>query len=339
MEVELKRLGDESSAFQRVTLPIREDRYTGVIRRLEEFGIGSAEAQDCLISSISDEYPVLRQLEDTAVNIDELDYLAHWLSTSSASRTAAFQALASKYRTGHIEDFINLTGCCYKATVITDFSDLEKIGQMHYRTLHPCAKEEELDQVDFRTEALNLVQNVAGTVTPYDVLYENGLKVRRNYRGGPLPDYRRIGSAMTVIMTWKTTQIDKETFLHLPSCSLRLERALERCGLAEDNRECVSVCCENAPPYIYNLDYESTPVPDWNALAWAVSRLSSADKKKLNAVMEYVKPKNALQMAALAEHIDCFAYEEAESSDVQSLLCYQGPTSLDALMERVQPHA
>jgi hypothetical protein len=35
-----------------------------------------------------------------------------------------------------IADFINLTFCCQRATVITDFSDLERIRKSHVLTLN-----------------------------------------------------------------------------------------------------------------------------------------------------------------------------------------------------------
>ncbi len=49
----------------------------------------------------------------------------------------------------NIKDFINLTFCSQKATVITDFSDLEQVGREHYINLHGgCAKTEELENLD-----------------------------------------------------------------------------------------------------------------------------------------------------------------------------------------------
>ena len=88
-------------------------------------------------------------------------------------------------------DFINLTFCCQQATVITDFSDLDAVGRQHYMTLEGgCASEEELEQVDGRAAALKLILNKHGTITPYGVVYDNGMELEKFYKeGGPFPDY------------------------------------------------------------------------------------------------------------------------------------------------------
>jgi hypothetical protein len=46
--------------------------------------------------------------------------------------------MAVKLETFDMTDFINLTFCCQEATVITDFSDLEKIGRNHLIRIKPA---------------------------------------------------------------------------------------------------------------------------------------------------------------------------------------------------------
>lgn len=338
MRVELQKECEPCSDCVVVSLPIRENEYADVIRRLEMLGIGGVMKQDCVLSDISDEYPVLQQMRGTRVNIDELDHLAHWLETASASRIAAFQALASKRGLWRIQDFINLAACCYQATVITDFSDLEKIGLTHYKTIHIGADEGELRRINPRDEALELIRNRAGTVTPYGVIYENGMEFRGKYNGGPLPDCEWSGAALSVIVMWRTTKIDSETFLHLPACNLRVERAMIRSGLAEDNRECAAIAPVSELSYIACMDYERMLVCDLNALAWSVSRLNNADRRKLNALLHYLKPTELVQVTALAErldYLDAFVYQEVEGSEHLSLICYQGPVSLDEFLRLI----
>ena len=55
---------------------------------------------------------------------------------------------------------------------------------LHTRTL------EELEQVDGRAAALKLILNKHGTITPYGVVYDNGMELEKFYKeGGPFPDY------------------------------------------------------------------------------------------------------------------------------------------------------
>jgi hypothetical protein len=57
--------------------------------------------------------------------------------------------MAVKLETFDMTDFINLTFCCQEATVITDFSDLEKIGRNHLITINGGAISAELVEHSF----------------------------------------------------------------------------------------------------------------------------------------------------------------------------------------------
>ena len=103
---------------------------------LEALEIGDAVRQDCKVEEIIDGYLVLQRLNGQAVNVDELDYLAKRLDSFCAKEDAQFQAMAEKLDLIDIKDFINLTFCCQQATVIKNFSNLEKIGKDHYMNLN-----------------------------------------------------------------------------------------------------------------------------------------------------------------------------------------------------------
>lgn len=114
-------------------------------------------------------YTVLNELTGKSVTLDELDYLAKRLDSFDDGEAAQFQGMAHKLGITQIKDFINLTFCCQRATVITDFSDLKEIGQEHYMNLNGgSASMEELENLDGVETALLLIDSGAGTVTPYD---------------------------------------------------------------------------------------------------------------------------------------------------------------------------
>ena len=95
-----------------------------------------------------------------------------------------------------LKDLINLTFCCQQATVITDFSDLDAVGRNHYMNLHGgSASVDELNALDGEETARQLIESGSGTITPYGVVYDNGMKLEPVYDGRFFPGYRDNGSS------------------------------------------------------------------------------------------------------------------------------------------------
>ena len=68
--------------------------------------------------------------------------------------------------------------------MITDFSDLEGIGRAHYMNRYGGgASIEELEQLDGVETALLLITENEGTITPYGVVYANGMQLSQIYQG------------------------------------------------------------------------------------------------------------------------------------------------------------
>ena len=80
-----------------VTLPIESEDYDRVIRQLDGLAIGSAKWRDCGFVTVMDGPDVLNRLEDSEINIEELDYLAKRLDSFTASELATYSALALKH--------------------------------------------------------------------------------------------------------------------------------------------------------------------------------------------------------------------------------------------------
>ena len=112
-----------------ISFPIPSDEYENTLDLLKTIEIGDAIQQDCHVMELTSGFPVLRRLEGAQVNLDELDFLAKRLDSFDAGEAAQFQAMAEKLELQDMADLINLTFCCQRATVITDFSDLEAVGR------------------------------------------------------------------------------------------------------------------------------------------------------------------------------------------------------------------
>ena len=159
-----------------IPFPIPHDQYAHCMDLLEALEIGDAVKADCQVQEIDSFYSVLKRTEKLTVNVEELNYLAKRLDSFDAGEAAQFQAMAYKLELTEIKDLINLTFCCQQTTVITDFSDLAAVGRDHYMNLHGgCAKTAELDALDGEGTARQLIESGSGTVTPYGVVYDNGM--------------------------------------------------------------------------------------------------------------------------------------------------------------------
>lgn len=213
-----------------IPFPIVSEEYDGIMKLLEPLEIGDVLRQDCHIREIVSEYPVLKQLETRSANIDELDYLAKRLDSFGSEENVQFNGTASAEGIRDIRDFINLTFCCQNATVVENFQDLEKIGKDHYMAVNGgSVPMEEWKTHDFRQEAVNLLQSGTGKITPYGVVYENGMKLEPLYQGGAFPEYMYEENVAATVEDGK----GKEYTILLPKSKIQIERELERGGMGK----------------------------------------------------------------------------------------------------------
>ena len=195
MEAVLSNADHPEYGVATIPLPIPRNQYDHCVSLLEALEIGGASEADCRLDSLDSAWPVLNRLVCTKVNLDELDYLAKRLDSFTVGEFSQFQAMAEKLNLTSMKDLINLTFCCQQATVITDFSDLTAIGRDHYMNLHGgSASVDELNKLDGEETARRLIEN-GGTITPYGVVYDNGMKLKPVYDGRFFPCYRDNGSS------------------------------------------------------------------------------------------------------------------------------------------------
>ena len=293
-----------------VPFPIPDEKYDRMIELLEPLEIGDALRQDCRVDELDSFYTVLNRLVGSLVNFDELDYLAKRLDSFDDGEAAQFQGMACKLGVSNIKDFINLTFCCQQATVITDFSDLAAIGRDHYMNLHGgSASVDELNALDDKGTARQLIESGSGTVTPYGVVYDNGMKLEPIYQGREFPCYYYKPNAITVAATSKAEPEDTEhiTWLFLPMVQEEIDRALLRGGITDSADVRLRLEDSQLPNEVdVLLDMEYETLSDLNELAAATDGLSKADMEKLGAVVMLAKPKSAAQIKNLAESLDLF---------------------------------
>ena len=211
-----------------IPFPIPHDQYTHCMELLGALEIGDAVKADCKVTKVDSFYTVLKRTEMLTVNVEALNYLAKRLDSFDTSEAAQFLAMAHKLELFELKDLINLTFCCQQTTVITDFSDLAAVGRDHYMNLHGgSAKTEELDALDGEETARRLIESGGGTITPYGVVYDNGMKLEQVYDGRFFPCYYYGPDVITVAVTSKVEPEDTEhiTWLFLPMVQEEIDRA------------------------------------------------------------------------------------------------------------------
>ena len=304
-----------------IPFPIPHDQYAHCMELLGALEIGDAVKADCKVEEINSFYTVLKRAEMLTVNVEELNYLAKRLDSFDTGEAAQFQAMAHKLELFELKDLINLTFCCQQATVITDFSDLAAIGRDHYMNLHGgCAKTEELDALDGEETARRLIESGSGTITPYGVVYDNGMKLEQVYDGRCFPCYFYEPKPIAVALASKVELEDTEhiTWLYLPMVQEEIDRALQRAGITDPTDVWLRLEDTQLPNEVdVLLDMEQESLADLNTLAQATEALSSDAIKKLGAVVALAKPQNAEQVKNLVENLDLFDFAPGAHSPAE----------------------
>ena len=295
-----------------IPFPIPHDQYTYCMDLLEALEIGDAVKADCKVVAVDSFFSVLKRTEMLTINVEELNYLAKRLDSFDTGEAAQFQAMAHKLELFELKDLINLTFCCQQATVISDFSDLAAVGRDHYMNLHGgSASVDELNALDGKKTARQLIESGSGTVTPYGVVYDNGMKLERVYDGRFFPCYYYEPNAITVAVTSKAEPEDTEhiTWLYLPMVQEELDRALQHAVITDPADVRLRLEDSQLPNEVdVLLDMERENLSDLNALAQAADAIPSDDMKKLGAVVMLTEPKSAVQIKNLAESLDLFDF-------------------------------
>ena len=295
-----------------IPFPIPHNQYAHCMDLLEALEIGDAVKTDGKVEKIDSFYTVLKRTEMLTVNVEELNYLAKRLDSFDTGEAAQFQAMVHNLELFELKDLINLTFCCQQATVITDFSDLAAIGRDHYMNLHGgSASVDELNALDGKKTARQLIESGSGTITPYGVVYDNGMKLEQIYDGRFFPCYYYEPNAITVAVTSKAEPEDTEhiTWLFLPMEREEIDRALLRGDITDPADVRLRLEDSQLPNEVdVLLDMEYETLADLNELAGATDGLSKADMEKLGAVVMLAKPKSAAQIKNLAESLDLFDF-------------------------------
>ena len=320
-----------------VTLPIENGDYDRVIRQLDGLAIGSAQWRDCGFVSLQDGPDVLNRLEDSDVNIEELDYLAKRLDSLTTSELATYSALAMKYELFDMSDLINLCDCCQEALIVTDFSNMSRIGREYTMARNGGAMAvEEMEKINLVAVARNLLSGNSGTVTPYGVLYDEGFSLEHIYDGKMIPPfYYREGLMDVQIITEKDPDNCPE--FTLPMASQQILRHLQRIGYQEGDSYTIQALGSKLPNDLTErLSALAEDAFGLNNTVSSIAALDASEYEKLSAVLRYTGARTLPQMKLVAERLEMFEYVPGaqDADDVgRALILESGHFEVDPNLE------
>lgn len=294
-----------------IPFPIKNEDYDAVIELLRPLEIGDAVNRDCLVREISSEYPVLRQLEETTVNLDELDYLAKRLDGFDEYEKTQFQGMAVHLNLWSVKELINLTFCCQGATVITDFTDLDRAGHRHFLTMNGGgAPLEDVDKIDVKALIGALIGYETGHITPYGVVYDNGMQLTQLYDGRHFPQYSYDQCVMEVEVIPEELPHESKpsAFLSLPLTELQLERALIRGDCMEGDVSLWLIDSRLPKEVAVAIDFELADIASLNRPCRILAPLTQEDLAKLGAVVAFAEPTTVPELGRLAQQLDLFDF-------------------------------
>ena len=296
-----------------IPFPIPDAEYDHVIELLKPLEIGDFAARDCRVEEITGAPPILSKLKQTMVNLDELDYLTKRLDGFDYYELEQFQALAYTREHSDIQEMINLTFNSQQVTVVSDFTKLEATGKGHYLTVHGGgAPMDEFEKVDGMKEALNLLTEQKGQITPYGVLYDNNMTFEQLYDGGNFPLYGYKPPLMEVSLA--QDHLPKLELL-LPMPDKQLERTLLRAGMDETHCQISEYASQLPDEADAAIDFRSDSIQEINQLCNTLSNFKQQDFTKLAAAVQFAKPEYSSELRQLAENLDLFTFFPNIQSD------------------------
>ena len=169
----------------------------------------------------------------------------------------------------------------------------------------------ELADTNLRMTALKLILSKEGTVTPYGVVYDNGLKLDEVYDGRHLPGYHYEQDMLAVGISSRAEpeNTSKITWLYLPCTQLQIERGMMRSGISDPDNMRIWYEDSQFPKEVESaLEFKRESLYELNDLAAAIMKLAPADRKKLEAAVKLAEPECASQIRHLAENLDLFDF-------------------------------
>lgn len=298
MNIVIRDLSNTSENIETVRFPCDEETLDKIC---DSLGIEMTTEPNCYILDSSDK-DFLRILPNNPCNIDELNYLMKRLDGFGPKEIKQFYAAVFAENPKTMTELINLSFNMHCYSLVTDFSDFNKVGKDLYLSERQAVASKEFDELDGEAYAMEVIRNTPNPIiTPYGVLYKNSNEPEQVYNGRHFPPYQWEETMATVELKAK----GGSEFIYLPCFDIEIEKALMRLGVPYLHDCEVLIDSHNFPDRILEtIPDDTTPVnkiDTLNNLASKLKGMGTRDTKYFEKLMDYVKPQAIDEIFALAD--------------------------------------
>lgn len=302
----------DAPSYRVAVLNLPEQENT-LAEKLERIGVGITTEKNCLVDQVEGDGGALQRLVGQRVNADELQFLAKRMDSFDKHELLAFRAAVTTEDLAEVESMINLTYNLYAYTVIADFSDLGSIGRTHLMTMLGAMSMDEMKNIDFEKAGRQLIAEGAAIVTPYGVLYDNGVEQEMIYNGRQFPEYFYTSCFAEVTLS-PDENFSVTEHLYLPCFDVEIPKALNRLGITDPSRCHAKLELEHPdilengrfPSKIINLFTRDFPLvkhlDTLNALCRSYQGFDKKDIENFNAIIEWAEPQTPDELRVLADN-------------------------------------
>jgi len=333
MDITINNPNSINGKLERIRFPCDEENLYEICNRL---GIEMTTKANCQIVNSSSK-DILGILQDRHCNIDELNYLTKRMDSFGPNEREQFYAAAFAEKSEATADLINLSFNTHCYSLVSDFSDLNKVGKKLYLSEKIAVASKEFDELDGETFAMEVINNNPNpTITPYGVLYKNSNEPYQVYDGNHFPPYQWEEKIATIQLSSKG---DNE-YIYLPCSDIEIEKALMRLETSYLFDCEIAIDSHNFPAGILGIVSEELPpltrIDTLNNLASQFEEMGNRGIKYFEKLMDYIKPQTVDEVIALTESMYEFEiYNELRDPESYGryMICDSGHFEYDQNLE------
>ncbi len=248
--------------------------------------------------------------KDRFINLDELNYLAKRMESFFGNEEPKFYEAMKLENFIEPKDLINLSFNLDKYALITDVSNMGKVGREYLLETVGCVPAHDEDDPKYAVLGREVLTSGNGIFTEYGLLFaDRSRPFEELYNGQTFSAYLYD----ECLFVGTISHEDKEEYVYLPDDELAIDKAARRLSQSSlDNCEITLSGIYSDTDALFDLAKqmaETQGLYEVNRFAKEIFQNAKIqDIGKLSAVMEYAGSKDPQSAILLAENLDCFEF-------------------------------
>lgn len=252
------------------------------------------------------DYPnVLSGLEGQTVNLDELNYLAKRIECFFDDELNQFSVAVDHTKATGLKDLINLSFNLDKYTLITDISDMTKVGREYVLNTEGSVPADTRYDEKYAQIGRELLNSGRGIFTERGLLFIEDKPLEEIYDGQVFPSFAYNRSIADVEIEYN----GKLETVFLPDSELAISKAINRLG-AKSIEDCDCVMEILDPKYNKLSDtleeiFNNEGINELNSILKTLNEYD-IDPNMVSALIEYTGVTSASDVNVLIDSVDDF---------------------------------